>query len=134
MGGRGSRNVSMRGHFAWEYKGPGGDLVGAYQQLKQYMESLENPPLMVVCDFNRFEVHTNFTNTVHKAFVFTLADLIPNAPTATCALPPLEVLGALFREPERLRPQYTPEQVTREAATEFLRGWRRGIEEAGSGP
>ena len=121
IGGHGFADVWMRGHFAWEYKGPGGDLAGAYQQLKQYMESLENPPLMVVCDFNRFEVHTNFTNTVHKAFVFTLADLIPNVPTATCSLPPLEVLRALFREPERLRPQYTPEQVTKDAATEFAR-------------
>ncbi len=58
-----------RGHFAWEYKGKHKDLKAAYDQLLQYREALENPPLLVVCDLDRFEIHTNFTNTpavVHK--------------------------------------------------------------------
>ena len=53
----------MRGFFAWEYKGKHKDLVAAFKQLLQYREDLENPPLRIVCDLNRFEVHTNFTNT-----------------------------------------------------------------------
>ena len=49
----------MRGFFAWEYKGKHKDLLAAYRQLLQYREDLENPPLLVVCDLDRFEVHTN---------------------------------------------------------------------------
>jgi len=58
-GGEGFADVWMRGFFAWEYKGKHKDLNAAYQQLLQYREDLENPPLLVVCDLDRFEVHTN---------------------------------------------------------------------------
>ena len=77
----------------------------AYRQLLQYREDLENPPLLVVCDFDIFEVHTNYTNTMKQVYKFSLADLIPNQPTATCKLAPLEVLRALFTDPERLKPK-----------------------------
>ena len=70
----------------------------AYRQLLQYREDLENPPLLVVCDFDIFEVHTNYTNTMKQVYKFSLADLIPNQPTATCKLAPLEVLRALFTD------------------------------------
>jgi len=33
----------------------------AYTQLNDDREELGNPPLFVVCDFERFEVHTNYT-------------------------------------------------------------------------
>ncbi len=51
-------DVWMRRHFAWEYKGKHKDLTAAYRQIQQYREDLENPPLLVVCDLDRFEVHT----------------------------------------------------------------------------
>ena len=63
-GGDGYADVWKRGHFAWEYKGKRKDLAAAYVQLNQYREALENPPLHVVCDLERFEVHTNFTGMV----------------------------------------------------------------------
>lgn len=44
--------VWMRGHFGWEFKGKHKDLKAAYNQLLQYRESLENPPLLVVCDLD----------------------------------------------------------------------------------
>ena len=109
----------MRGFFAWEYKGKHKDLNAAYQQLLQYREDLENPLLLVVCDFNRFEVHTNYPNTRKEIFAFELADLIANQPTATCKLPPLEVLRAVFTDPGRLKPGQTTAQVTEEAAAQF---------------
>src|SRR5439155_98068 len=84
-GGQGFADVWMRGHFAWEYKGKHRDLNAAYRQLLQYHEDLENPPLLVVCDFERFEVHTKFTATVTRTYAFTLADLVANAPTTPCA-------------------------------------------------
>ena len=46
--GRGWADVWKKGHFAWEYKGPKANLDKAYQQLQQYRESLENPPLLKI--------------------------------------------------------------------------------------
>jgi hypothetical protein len=63
-GGKGFADVWRRGCFGWEYKGKHKDLKAAYQQLQKYREALENPPLLIVCDMDPFEVHTNFTGTV----------------------------------------------------------------------
>src|SRR5687767_11768501 len=49
-GGHGWADAWKKGFFAWEYKSPGEDLKKAYQQLQQYRENLENPPLLVVSD------------------------------------------------------------------------------------
>jgi hypothetical protein len=49
-GGDGWADVWKRGFFGWEYKGKHKDLDAAYDQLLQYREALENPPLLVVCD------------------------------------------------------------------------------------
>jgi type II restriction/modification system DNA methylase subunit YeeA len=120
-GGDGFADVWMRGHFAWEYKGKHKGLNEAYQQLLQYREDLENPPLLVVCDLERFEVHTNYTNTQKQVYAFDLADLIPNQPTATCKLSPFEVLRAVFTDPGRLKPGQTTDEVTEAAAAQFSR-------------
>ncbi len=63
-GGQGWADVWMRGRFGWEYKKKRRNLDEAYQQLLLYREALENPPLLVACDLDRFEIHTNFTGTV----------------------------------------------------------------------
>ncbi len=64
IGGEGWADVWYRGHFAWEYKGRRANLKAAYDQLNLYRESLENPPLLIVSDLNKIEIHTNFTGTV----------------------------------------------------------------------
>ena len=74
-GGKGFADVWRRGYFGWEYKGKHKDLGAAYQQLLKYREALLNPPLLVVCDMDRFEVHTNFPNTVKQVYDFDLDDL-----------------------------------------------------------
>jgi hypothetical protein len=51
---RGFADVWKKGCFAWEYKGKKKNLDAAYQQLLRYRESLLNPPLLVVCDFDRY--------------------------------------------------------------------------------
>lgn len=112
-GGDGFADVWKRGHFAWEYKGKKKDLKAAYSQLLEYREALENPPLLVVCDLDRFEVHTNFTGTVKQVHAFDLQEL------ATAPERPMRLLRAVMGDPERLRPQKTPEQLTEEAAQEF---------------
>ena len=61
---RGFADVWKKGCFAWEYKGKKKNLDDAYKQLLRYRESLLNPPLLVVCDFDRYIVRTNFNGTV----------------------------------------------------------------------
>ena len=118
-GRQGFADVWMRGHFAWEYKRKDKDLDAAYQQLLKYREDLENPPLLVVCDLAKFEVHTNFTGTVKQVYRFSLDDLLSNEATTHCALPPIDVLRALFTDPNRLRPGRSMAEVTEIAAAEF---------------
>jgi hypothetical protein len=118
-GKQGFADVWKRGCFGWEYKGKHKDLHVAYQQLLKYREDLENPPLLVVCDLELFEIHTNFTGTAKQVYRFSLDDLLKNQATADCKLPPLEVLRAVFTDPARLRPDRSAADVTEMAATEF---------------
>jgi hypothetical protein len=71
IGGNGFADVWKKGNFAWEYKGKHGNLDKAYQQLLQYRESLQNPPLLIVSDIDQIIVHTNFTNTVKRVVTIT---------------------------------------------------------------
>ncbi len=112
-GGDGFADVWKRGYFAWEYKGKKKDLKAAYNQLLQYREALDNPPLLVVCDLDRFEVHTNFTNTPTTVHRFTLADLLADPKE------PLRVLRAVMEAPEQLRPGKTRDELTAQAAAQF---------------
>ena len=109
--GKGFADVWYRGRFAFEYKGKHKDLEAAYRQLQLYREDLENPPLLVVCDMERYEVHTNFTNAVAKVYSFTNED-VPKPETQ-------KILQALFTDPTSLRPGRTPESVTEEVASKF---------------
>ena len=98
-GGRGWADVWKRGFFGWEYKGKRKNLDAAFDQLLLYRESLENPPLLVVCDMDRVRVHTNFTAAVNQVHEIRLEEL--GEPRN------LEVLRAVFFDPGRLRPQAT---------------------------
>lgn len=112
-GGDGWADVWLRGHFGWEYKGHRKNLEAAYKQLLDYRESLENPPLLVVCDLDHFIIRTNFTNTVRRDYAFWLEDL-RDRPSE-----PLRILRALFDNPEALRPTKTRDKLTEEAAGAF---------------
>lgn len=111
--GKGFADVWYRNRFAFEYKGKHRDLGAAYDQLLQYREDLENPPLLVVSDMERFEVHTNFERTKKQVYAFTNDDIGNEAPEA------LGTLRALFANPDALRPGQTSEGVTEEAARKF---------------
>ncbi len=120
-GGKGFADVWKRGFFAWEYKGKHKDLQAAYIQLNDYREDLENPRLLVTCDQDRFEVHTNFENTRPLVYSFTLDELLAGTPTANCALAPLDVLRAVFTDPSLLRPEAAQARVTERVAAEFAK-------------
>jgi len=110
-GGEGFADVWKKNYFAWEYKKKKRDLNAAMDQLVRYAAALENPPLQVVCDTDRFIIRTAWTNTVPKQYEIELDDL---------ALPEKrEILWAVFHDPERLRPKETRAGVTKEAADKF---------------
>jgi type II restriction/modification system DNA methylase subunit YeeA len=110
-GGEGWADVWKRGCFAWEYKGKRKDLRTAYAQLQQYAVALENPPLLVVCDMETIEIHTNWTNTVHQIHRLGYDDLREAHHRAT--------LKAVFSDPEQLKPGETRQGLTEKAAKEF---------------
>jgi hypothetical protein len=121
-GGEGWADVWFRGHFAWEYKGKHKDLDRAYRQLVQYREDLENPPLLIVSDMERFVVHCNFTGSARREYRFDLTALGEGGPAGihppvdTPAPNALEVLRCAFYEPERLRPAETTDVLTKTVA------------------
>jgi type II restriction/modification system DNA methylase subunit YeeA len=110
-GSEGWADVWKRDHFGWEYKGKRKDLNAAFAQLQQYALALENPPLLVVCDMDRFRIHTNWTNSVSEVHEFTLDDLRDTNVR--------QRLKWVFSDPERLKPGKTRQTLTEEAAAEF---------------
>jgi type II restriction/modification system DNA methylase subunit YeeA len=124
-GGQGWADVWKRGFFGWEYKGKHKDLDAAYDQLLLYREALENPRLLVVCDMDRFIIHTNFTATAKKTYEITLDDL--KSPRS------IEILRNVFHDPERLRPSATSDAITREVA-ERLAGVAEALRDRGCEP
>lgn len=120
-GGKGFADVWKRNYFGWEYKGKHKDLREAYLQLQDYRDDLESPPLLVVCDFEHFEVHTNFTGSRPQLYRFSLDDLLSETPLPNSALRALEVLRAVFDDPEQLRPDASSARVTEKAAAEFAK-------------
>ena len=110
-GGEGWADVWRKECFAWEYKGKKKDLDRAFAQLQQYAIALDNPPLLIVSDMDRFRVHTNWTNTVQEVHEFALDDLLDGATR--------DLLRNCFLDPERLKPAKTRQMLTEEAAEEF---------------
>lgn len=121
----GFADVWMRGHFAWEYKAPGRSLEGALKQLMMYALPLDNPPLLVVSDRLRIELHTHFTGTPSEKHVFALEDI---------ARPDVQQrLRTLWTEPDAWRPKRSNRDITEEAARAFAATAER-LRAAGTAP
>ncbi len=113
-GGIGFADVWKQGCFAWEYKSPGRDLNAALRQLKLYASDLENPPLLIVSDMRRIELHTNWTNMVQEKHVIELEDLKDHRK--------LQILKRAF-DPDavqELRPTRSANATTEEVARKFV--------------
>ncbi|MBN1343267.1 MAG: class I SAM-dependent DNA methyltransferase [Phycisphaerae bacterium] len=112
-GQHGFADAWWRGKFAWEYKRKGKyrDLTDAYRQLCQYREALENPPLLVVSDIGRTEIHTNFTGTKKEVHVVELEQLAERES--------LDLLRRVFTDAESFRPEVTTERVTEAVAKDI---------------
>ena len=109
-GDSGYADVWWRGKFGWEYKRKGKykDLADAYRQLCQYREALDNPPLLVVCDITRTEIHTNFTGTAKRVHAVLLEEM--DKPES------LALLRRVFTDPDSFRPTITVQKVTEQVA------------------
>jgi type II restriction/modification system DNA methylase subunit YeeA len=110
-GGRGFADVWKKDHFAWEYKRKNANLDDALLQLIRYAPALESPPLHVVCDLDRIQIHTAWTNTVPAKYEIKLEDLADAERR--------ELLRSVFFDPEKLRPIKTRAAITTEAADKF---------------
>jgi hypothetical protein len=125
-GGQGWADVWWDDHFGWEYKTKGKykTLSAAYQQLLRYREDLKNPPLLVVSDISRTEIHTNFPGTAKQTYSIALEEM--TAPEK------LRLLRKVFTDPYSLRPGRTPKVITEEVAGRFA-SLAEGIRRRGNG-
>ena len=108
---RGFADVFKRGHFAWEYKAPGKPLDAALRQLMMYALALDNPPLLIVSDRLRIQIHTHFNGTPSERHAVALEDLADPAKR--------QLLRRCFTAPESFKPARTNRQITEEAANAF---------------
>lgn len=110
-GGKGYADVWKKNYFAWEYKSRNENLDAAHKQLITYAPALGNPPLQVVCDFNRYRIYTSWTNTVPELHEIVLEDFIkPDR---------LQILRHVFHDPDKLKPIRVRSALTKEAADKF---------------
>ena len=119
-GDRGFADVWKRGCFAWEYKAPGGDLNAALRQLMRYALPLENPPLLVVSDRQRIEIHTHFTGYPSERTSIPLDGLRDAVQR--------RALRNVFLDPDQFKPTKSSAQITAEAATEFAAMAKRMVD------
>ncbi|MFI4892642.1 MAG: class I SAM-dependent DNA methyltransferase [Phycisphaerales bacterium JB058] len=126
-GQRGFADVWYKGRFGWEYKRKGkyATLTDALRQLQQYRDALENPPLLVVSDIARTEIHTNFTG--YRSDVYTIELERLHEPDQ------LALLRRVFTDPESFKPEETTEQVTEKAAKN-IGAIAQGLRERGHDP
>jgi hypothetical protein len=113
-GGKGRADVWFRGRFAWEYKSKGENLDSAYSQLGGYRGGLENPPLLVVCDFEEYRIYPQWPNLSAKPWVFRNEDLLKGEI--------LRYIEWLLRTPNRFKQLLEDELKAREQITERLAG------------
>lgn len=112
-GGAGFADVWHRDRFAVEYKTKGkyASLRDAYLQLVLYKGDLGNPPVLVTCDIENFEVYVEFTGYPTRYEKFKNEDL-QSASTR-------ELLRLAFTNPEQLRPVDRAETITEKAARQL---------------
>jgi type II restriction/modification system DNA methylase subunit YeeA len=110
-GGDGFADVWKKDFFAWEYKKKKRNLDEALAQLVRYAAALENPPLQVACDTDKFLIRTAWTREVPKTYEFALDELADPEN--------LSILHNVFFDPDKLRPKETRASVTKNAADKF---------------
>jgi hypothetical protein len=112
-GGQGWADVWKRDCFGWENKKPGRDLKAALAQLREYSGNLGNPPLLIVCDRERIEIHTAFRGYPDEPRTILLNEIgDPNNQ---------QILRWAFTDPDKLKPLKSNAAITAEAAGQFAK-------------
>lgn len=112
-GGGGHADVWRKDCFVWEYKRKNtyNTLAAAIAQARDYAALLDNPPLVIACDIDEIQIRTLFTGSVSVTHTVRLLDLNDVGKR--------QLLRQCFLEPQKLRPNLTPQAVTEEAARKF---------------
>jgi hypothetical protein len=112
-GGGGHADVWRKDCFVWEYKRKNtfNTLAAAIAQARDYAALLDNPPLVIACDIDEIQIRTLFTGSVSVTHTVRLTDLNDVGKR--------QLLRQCFVEPQKLRPDLTPQAVTEEAARKF---------------
>ncbi|NOU20677.1 MAG: class I SAM-dependent DNA methyltransferase, partial [Methyloglobulus sp.] len=97
----------------WENKKPGRDLKAALTQLREYSGNLGNPPLLIVCDRERIEIHTAFRGYPDEPRTILLKDI--GDPKNQ------QILRWVFTNPDKLKPLKSNAAITGEAAGQFAK-------------
>lgn len=124
-GGAGFADVWRDEMFVWEYKSRGKSLDLARQQILNYKGDLGNPPVMVLCDFARYELYVEFTGFRTRVETFTNHDLL-DARTR-------DLLRVALTDPQQLRPAEKTLTITEKVAAQFA-DVARLIEQRGHDP
>ena len=83
-----------------------------FAQLREYSGNLGNPPLLIVCDRERIEIHTAFTGYPDEPRTILLQDI--GEPKN------LQILRWVFTDPDKLKPIKSNAAITAEAAGQIL--------------
>ena len=110
-GTQGWADVWKRDHFGWENKKPNSNLKKALAQLREYSGNLGNPPLLIVCDRERIEIHTAFRGYPDEPRTIRLSDISETKN--------LQILRWVFTDPDKLKPTKSNAAITAEAAEKF---------------
>jgi type II restriction/modification system DNA methylase subunit YeeA len=110
-GKQGWADVWKRDHFGWENKKPKRDLKAALTQLREYSGNLGNPPLLIVCDRDRIEIHTAFRGYPDEPCTILLQDIGD--------LKNQQMLRWVFTDPDKLKPLKSNAAITAEASGQF---------------
>jgi type II restriction/modification system DNA methylase subunit YeeA len=110
-GSIGYADVWKDGFFGWENKKPGRNLDDALIQLKNYAQSLNNPPLLVVCDRETIRIHKNFNGYPDEPDTIEINKI---------GLPEnIQKLKWVFTDPDKLKPRKSSTAITEDAAGKF---------------
>ena len=101
------------GHFVWEFKSVDRQLDEGMRQAIGYAADLRNPPLLVVSSFNTIRIRTNFRDKELVVYEFPIREL--------GAQENLDLLNLVFFDPDKLEPERTVHEVTRDTARLFYK-------------
>ena len=113
-GGAGRADVWYRGRFAWEYKGKLKDLDSAYSQLVAYRTGLDNPPLLIVCDFLEYRIYPQWPNLSGQPIKLYNADLLIDRNR--------DILRWVLTDPDKIRQMLEKQRLDSEKLTAQLAG------------